>query len=90
MAIEHCALCDRKVDARRQIGAGTLILVLITAGLWLLAIPFYSARCPICKSSEFGTSSAGVFTQAVDDGYRGERGRKVGAWLGRQVRKLWA
>ncbi|HUG00733.1 MAG TPA: hypothetical protein VML95_02595 [Longimicrobiales bacterium] len=39
------------MDARRQIGVGTICLAVITGGLWLLAIPFYQKRCSICRST---------------------------------------
>jgi hypothetical protein len=45
----YCHLCNRPVEAKRQIGIGTLILVLITGGLAIIAIPFYPKRCSICK-----------------------------------------
>lgn len=80
MTIKHCKLCNRKVCADIQIGVGTLILAIVTAGLWLIAIPFYEDRCPICKANEF---------EAEDEatGYRGARGQKVGFWLGSKLRK---
>jgi hypothetical protein len=80
MTIQHCTLCNRKVFADRQIGIGTLILVAITAGLWLLAIPFYQERCPICKADEFSKDSDPALH------YRGTRGQKFGLWLGRKLR----
>jgi hypothetical protein len=46
----YCALCQRPVEARRHIGAGTVIAAFFTAGVSLLALPFYRKRCPICKS----------------------------------------
>ena len=52
MSIQYCALCKRSIEAKRKIGVGTLILVLLTFGLWLVAIPFYRLRCSICKSLE--------------------------------------
>lgn len=51
MATKYCALCKRPVEARRHIGAGTLVLAVLTGGLWLVAIPFYSKRCCICRSA---------------------------------------
>jgi len=51
MATMYCALCRRPVEAKRQIGAGTVALGVITAGLWFLAIPFYPKRCCICRST---------------------------------------
>jgi len=50
MAIRKCNLCDRQVDAKRKIGIGTFILFFITLGWWILVIPFYSKRCPICTA----------------------------------------
>lgn len=52
MARKYCTDCDRNVEANRVIGVGTLILAVITAGVWLLLIPFYSVRCSICKTAE--------------------------------------
>jgi hypothetical protein len=46
----YCVLCRRPVEARRQVGIGTAILAVFTAGLSLLAIPFYARRCSICRS----------------------------------------
>lgn len=51
MATMYCALCGRPVEAKRQIGAGTIILAVVTGGLWLVAIPFYQKRCSICRSA---------------------------------------
>lgn len=50
MATMFCALCNRPVEARREFGIGTIVLAFLTGGLSLLAIPFYSKRCAICKS----------------------------------------
>lgn len=51
MATMYCALCNRPVEAKRHIGAGTVILAVITGGAWLIALPFYRKRCCICKST---------------------------------------
>jgi hypothetical protein len=51
MATMYCALCNRPVEAKRQIGIGTVALAVFTAGVSLLAIPLYPKRCSICKSS---------------------------------------
>jgi len=62
----YCNLCKRPVDARRQIGVGTLLLVLITGGLWLFLIPFYSKRCSICKSTALSkTGSANLADKTI-------------------------
>lgn len=51
MTTMFCVLCRRPVEARRHIGIGTVLLAFCTGGLSLLAIPFYSRRCPICTGS---------------------------------------
>ncbi|ERP31750.1 SHOCT domain-containing protein [Chitinivibrio alkaliphilus] len=53
MASKYCVNCERQVEARRHIGFGTVILLFITSGFWLLTIPFYPLRCPICKGTGF-------------------------------------
>lgn len=50
MATRYCQLCQRFVSARRKIGVGTLIACIVTFGLWILVIPLYRKRCPICFS----------------------------------------
>ena len=51
MATMYCALCARPVEATRQIGPLTVLFAVLTAGLSLLAVPFYAKRCSICKST---------------------------------------
>ncbi|MEJ2203962.1 MAG: hypothetical protein P8170_07620 [Gemmatimonadota bacterium] len=51
MTIMYCALCERRVEAKRRIGPGTWICGFLTAGISALAIPFYRKRCPICMST---------------------------------------
>jgi RNA polymerase subunit RPABC4/transcription elongation factor Spt4 len=58
MAVKYCDHCDRVVTAKRKIGVGTLILSIITGGLWLLIIPFYSKRCPICLGTSLSNKKA--------------------------------
>lgn len=54
MAIVYCHLCERKVDAKRNFGIGTIILLVCTAGAWIFALPFYKQRCPICRTDLIG------------------------------------
>lgn len=54
MAQKYCNLCERNVETKRQIGAGTIILAVLTAGLWILLVPFYGQRCSICKTKNVG------------------------------------
>ncbi|MFY1939794.1 hypothetical protein ACOTC8_30185 [Achromobacter xylosoxidans] len=62
------------MQTRRKIGAGSVILVLVTAGLWILAIPFYRQRCPICSGSMFGEVEQGA---AVADRVAGYKTRNL-------------
>lgn len=49
MAIKYCTLCQRNVSPKRKIGIGTLIGILCTGVIWILFIPFYKKRCPLCQ-----------------------------------------
>lgn len=51
MSAMYCTLCDRPVEGTRHIGAGTIVLAVLTAGMSLLAVPFYRKRCPICRTA---------------------------------------
>ena len=66
----RCMMCQRDVQTRRKIGAGSVILVLVTAGLWILAIPFYRQRCPICSGSMFGEVEQGTAVADRVAGYK--------------------
>ena len=48
MAVKYCTLCQRNVTPKRKIGVGTLIGVFFTGFIWVLFIPFYKKRCPLC------------------------------------------
>ena len=72
MAIKYCELCKRPVEGKRKFGIGTLIGVLASAGLWLLALPFYQKRCSICGST------------ALSDGYTD---RHQATQLGQQLQQ---
>jgi len=43
-----CDVCQKRTAHKRAWGIGTLIMFLLTAGLWLLAMPFYPKRCQAC------------------------------------------
>jgi hypothetical protein len=48
MEMIFCPNCGKLTGYKRAIGFGTFFAVLLTAGLWLLAIPFYPKRCITC------------------------------------------
>lgn len=52
--IKYCMLCKRNVQPKRKIGAGSVIAVLLTGFMWLLVIPFYKKRCPVCHGDALG------------------------------------
>lgn len=52
MAIKYCSNCKQNVDAHRKIGIGTLLLCIFTSFFWILIIPFYSKKCPICHGTD--------------------------------------
>ncbi len=44
----HCPNCNKLTGFKRALGFGTLFMMVLTFGLWLLVIPFYPARCITC------------------------------------------
>ena len=49
MKTKYCALCERYAPIRRKVGVGSLIMFIVTGGVWLLAMLFfYRKRCAIC------------------------------------------
>lgn len=48
MTIKYCTLCHRNVTPKRKIGVGTFAGIIFTGFIWILFIPFYKKRCPIC------------------------------------------
>jgi len=50
MTFEQCDNCGKPTGHRRAFGWGTYFAVVLTAGLWLLTLPFYPSRCIACGS----------------------------------------
>ena len=48
MQMIECPNCGKLTGFKRNLGFGTFLMVVITGGLWLLAIPFYPPRCITC------------------------------------------
>ncbi len=53
MGMNYCPNCKQNTAYQRHIGFGTFLLCIITAGAWLLAIPFYKKRCKGCGGTEY-------------------------------------
>lgn len=52
MQSRYCTSCDRVTGHKRALGWGTFFAVALTAGFWLLALPFYPQRCIICGEED--------------------------------------
>lgn len=50
---KFCLDCQREVTPVRNIGVGTLLIILFTVFSWIFVVPFYPKRCPICKGLNF-------------------------------------
>jgi len=46
--MEQCPNCDKPTGHKRALGWGTFFAVILTGGLWLIAIPWYDLRCIVC------------------------------------------
>lgn len=64
MLMADCNNCGRRTGFKRALGFGTLFMVVITFGVWLLVIPFYPARCVICGTTR-GEAYAYSFGQRL-------------------------
>src|SRR5580692_778772 len=51
MQMLQCANCARLNGFKRNFGFGTFVMLLLTAGLWILAMPLYPKRCVACGFS---------------------------------------
>lgn len=52
MYMAYCSNCRKETGHKRCLGFGTFFAVILTGGLWLIAILFYPERCIICGSSK--------------------------------------
>ncbi len=48
MEMIYCPNCGKQSGFKRTLGFGTLFMVVLTLGLWLLVIPMYPPRCINC------------------------------------------
>lgn len=67
MSLKYCALCKRNVEPRRKFGIGTIIMILLTGLLWILVLPFYRKRCPICKTTLLSGVENSIEDKKVDE-----------------------
>lgn len=58
MAETNCSNCDKPL--KRHFGILTIIAVLLTSGLWLIALPFYTKKCPACETSTSNNTSEAI------------------------------
>lgn len=68
MHVTHCYVCNRPSGFSRRLGWGTFFMVILTAGFWLLAIPFYPKRCTTCGCTEGGAARASLAMAAGPPG----------------------
>ena len=54
MRMEFCTNCGKRRGFKRAFGLGTVVMVVLTLSLWILAMPFYPARCINCGTSAVG------------------------------------
>jgi hypothetical protein len=51
MSALYCVLCERLVIAKRKFGLGTIIMLFVTSFFWIVMLPLYAKRCPICNGT---------------------------------------
>jgi hypothetical protein len=50
MKMLQCPTCAKITGFKRNLGFGTFIMIILTCGFWILAIPLYPIRCIACGS----------------------------------------
>jgi hypothetical protein len=58
MNFRYCLKCEEQTAHKRVLGVGTIIMAILTLGLWLLVIPFYPTRCIHCATPKWTTMDA--------------------------------
>jgi len=53
MKFKFCPNCGLNAGFKRAFGIGTLIMLVLTGGIWLLALPFYECRCIRCGGTKY-------------------------------------
>lgn len=84
MISTFCPSCTRVTGQKRALGWGTFFAVILTGGLWLLTIPFYSKRCMICGTLLGGTPLPGTplpGMQRADPYASRARSQRVTLWV---------
>lgn len=61
----HCPNCNKVTGHKRALGIGTLFIVFLTAGFWLLFIPLYPKRCIICGDEESESGPLAIITVVI-------------------------
>jgi len=51
MKMQKCFNCQQIRGFSRKLGVGTIIMVVLTGGLWILLLPFYPKRCMNCGAT---------------------------------------
>jgi len=64
-----CENCGKQTGHKRAFGIGTIIAFFCTLGLWVLAMPFYPARCIVCGmgSGKYPSSVSGKYPSWIKD-----------------------
>ena len=52
----YCTLCERMLEPKRHLGAGYVIIGLLTGGLGFLFWWAWPMRCPMCNGDVWGVA----------------------------------
>ena len=52
MKRQYCVTCKTDRPHTRRLGIGTLLAIVLTAGVWLLLLPVYKSRCAACGTPD--------------------------------------
>lgn len=78
MEYYYCPNCGKERGYKRALGWGTFFAVVITGGLWILAIPFYPKRCIACGKKEGRTTWTYTCSKC---GYKSTSTQKINVYV---------
>ena len=59
MISQMCQNCGKVMPYKRHFGWGTVIGLILTWGFWIVFMPFYPKRCPVCGDKYTGKYTTG-------------------------------
>lgn len=81
MDVLYCPNCQKKSGFKRALGVGTIIMIVLTCGFWLLLVPLYPARCINCGTTRGSAMIQNTVTALSSTQENSESSSGWGTWV---------